>query len=174
MRVVVESIPVGGRVEQVDETTAWASQAAAEAVDGTIDGLSATLRLEPPQGKEVLASVEASVRFQGTCDRCGEPVRHALETSISLRYLPAGAEVSEATDEEGVELAEDELDLGWYEDGSLVLADVLTEALALATPSRLLCEDQAGCDARTEAMLAEASDVPAGHPGFAALKNFKN
>lgn len=174
MRIRVDAIPAAGRTHSATLEDDWARVAATEALEGTVRSLAVEMSIRPPRGREVEAEVRAEATWDVTCDRCGIALVQAMKTEVSLRYLPAGTELAESDDEEGVELAEDELDLGWYEDGSLVLAGVLSEALALATPSRMLCEDLAGCDARTEALLAEAGEPPVGHPGFAALKNFKN
>lgn len=174
MRVRVEAIPAAGKTVVAGLEDGWAREAAAAAVDAEPEALEARLRILPVKKGRVTIEVTARATHPATCDRCGEPLSHVVETEVALTYLPTGEDVGRRDDDEGVELAEDDLDLGWYEDGSLVLADVLTEALALATPSRTVCEDTAGCDARTESLLAEAKRDTGGHPAFAALKNLQN
>jgi uncharacterized metal-binding protein YceD (DUF177 family) len=85
-----------------------------------------------------------------------------------LSFRPSGVSAMPGDQE----LSQDELELGWYDDGRLQVEDVLSETLALALPERLVCLATEGCDKRTAALLASAQvEAPSGHPGFAALKN---
>jgi uncharacterized metal-binding protein YceD (DUF177 family) len=65
---------------------------------------------------------------------------------------------SEADDE----LEEEELDIGWFHDGELIAGDVLSEALALNLPSRVVCEDVASCDAAMKQSVS--GDLASTHP----------
>ncbi len=77
------------------------------------------------------------------------------------------------TEEEAAEpdeesfLSDEDLEIGWYEGGELDLGDILREALALELPLRVVCVDEAACDARTDALLG-APPEPDG--AFHALK----
>ena len=102
------------------------------------------------------------------CERCSEEFELAVTAPVQLTYVPV---VTQGTSGER-ELAETELDLGWYSDGRIAVSDIISEALALALPERTICLDVEGCDKRTAALLAAARmDAPTGHPGFAALKD---
>lgn len=175
MRIRVDKIPSTGSKRAFGLTDDWAAAAATVALEASPTALSGSISVSPPvQHRSVDVQVAADAAARRTCDRCGEPVDVTVGVQSTLRYLPANSDGGVRTEDEEIELAEDDLDLGWYEDGSLVLADVLTEALALATPSRILCEDTSGCDARTTALLEAAKPDLIGHPAFAALKNLKN
>ncbi len=174
MRVRVDTIPPEGQTITAGDETGWAVRAAHDAVEGEVQAVRATLQIHATGHGHATVRVQAETRYTTVCDRCGEDLHRHLHTTVDLAYQPAGTGLRQQADDEGLQLEEDELDVGWYEDGSLALADVLTEALALALPSRTLCEDQAGCDARTDALLAAARGEQPGHPAFAALKNLLN
>lgn len=174
MRIRVEMIPgIGQQVELPPEAT-WGMEAAEAALETSVHRVSASFALEPVVRGKVDVAVKASAEADGVCDRCGHTLIRTISCDVVLRYVPAGTGPKGEPGDDGIELTEDELDVGWYEDGSLVLADVLTEALTLASPSRTLCEDKAGCDARFAALLDAANKDEVGHPAFAALKNLKN
>ena len=86
---------------------------------------------------------------------------------VQIKYLPYAEHAEGET-----EIEAQDLEVGWYHEGHLELAAVLSEALALALPSRTVCNDSTACDARTQALLDQAAEElggPKGHPGFAAL-----
>lgn len=145
----------------------------AEGIDAQVIAFEAKVAISPPdKRKGVDVAVQLDLAYRTPCDRCGEPVDVRLESSETLRYQPEEPVGATPGDPEEVELREDELDVGWYTDGTLSLADVVSEAIALALPMRNACEDTAGCDARTAKLLEGASEQAGGHPGFAALKNW--
>jgi uncharacterized metal-binding protein YceD (DUF177 family) len=175
VRIRVDKIPAAGARRTFGADDAWALEAAALALEGRPTSLEGEITVAVPDKRRAVdVRVVARTGVDRPCDRCGESVRKGVVTEETLRYLPAGSTDHGPSADEEIELAEDDLDLGWYEDGSLVLADVLTEALALAVPSRTVCEDEAGCDARTAALLEAAKPALVGHPAFAALQNLKN
>ena len=96
-------------------------------------------------------------------------VEQLVETEISLAYLPEDHGRYDAE----LELEADDLDVGWYRDGELYLGDVVREGLALAMPSRIICTDTAGCNARTQALLQGERTESAGHPAFEALRSLQ-
>jgi uncharacterized metal-binding protein YceD (DUF177 family) len=67
-----------------------------------------------------------------------------------------------------IRLSEEEMDVGWYAAGAIEVGDVLSEALALALPTRVTCSDDAACDARTASLLTAEVD-PEQSP-FAVLR----
>lgn len=144
-----------------------------DALDAEPSRFEARVELQPPDtGRGVIAMVGLDMGWSTGCDRCGEPVQVQLETKETLRYQPEDPSVPPGAEHEEVELEEDDLDVGWYRDGTLSLADVVSEAIALALPMRNVCEDTAGCDARTTKLLEGSAESAGGHPGFAALKNW--
>ena len=166
MRIVVAGIPRPGFQIDLGLDKAWVCEAATTALDGAPVALSGNLDLQVTSRRvAVRGSVEA--QSPAHCDRCGESTERSIQTEISLSYLPE----NDSMDAE-LELRADDLDVGWYRDGEIDLGDVLREALALALPSRTLCSDSAGCDARTEALLERerAAEAPS---AFAALRQLQ-
>ena len=163
VRINVDNIPAKGRHVRFAASDAWAREAAEKAVEGDVSALSGHLHFVRGRRRAVDVSADASVSFVRACDLCGASVELALSASETLHYVPEGA--TDAREEQ--ELSEQDLDVGWYADGAVVVADVVSELLALALPSRFACDDASNC---TTAPVAETSASPAGHPAFAALK----
>lgn len=173
MRVRLDDISAGGRRVSAGLDDPWAADAVAEALDGRPTSFSATIRIAHPDSKgRVTVDLKADATAPGICDRCTEDIVFRYDLETSLVYVPEPTAPPPGEDEE-VELSEDELDVGWYTDGHLNLSDILSEAFALELPSRIVCDDTAACDARTEALLAAGRADAPGHPAFAALKNLK-
>ena len=167
LRIVVENIPDDGLDVRIHADAAWASEAARIALEGPVRALTGDVRVGK-KGARVRVDGHVDVSTVRACERCGEDVELALAVDPELEYVPA-----QKGDEEELELESEDLDVGWYENGGLEMADVLCEALSLALPPRVVCEDAAACDARTAALLStEGKSGNPGHPGFAALKNF--
>jgi len=144
----------------------WAVAAVSQAADAIPSTLVVEVHLRHAHGR---VFVDGAVMFSamGACERCAEQVLLTLDVPVSLTYAPANANDVGSGD---VELHRDELDVGWFEHGQLDLAQVLSEAVALAMPSRLLCEDQGACEARTSALLGSTRAPTA----FSALADLKN
>lgn len=174
MRIRVDDIPSGGQRVQVGLEVPWAADAAELALEARPTALHARFVISPPGPRRAVpVTLQASASAPGSCDRCSEDLLVHVELDSTLDFLPEPTSGPDRDDPE-VELAEDELDVGWYRDGHLSLPDILSEALALALPSRTVCDDEAACDARTEALLAASRADTGGHPAFAALKDLKN
>ena len=167
MRLNVEHIDDRGEPITAGMGDVWAVQAAADALEGKPTHVAVDWSVRRAHG-HVFVTGTAEASAPRTCERCGETTSLNVQTDVDLSYVPEarhGVEVPEN------ELKADELDVGWYAGGHLDLSDTLREALALALPPRVVCEDVAACDARTHALLAGGSEI-AGHPGFAALRNW--
>jgi len=166
VRIVVEELSVRGRDLAVSPEDAWALAAASSALEGEVVSLSGKLHIDrTPQGVAVDVSVVAEA--DRICDRCGQPNRLRVAADERLSYVPAGRPTaaegrqvnqSEADDE----LEEEELDIGWFHDGELIPGDVLSEALALNLPARVVCEDVASCDAAMKQSVS--GDLASTHP----------
>jgi uncharacterized protein len=78
-----------------------------------------------------------TVEMGAVCDRCLSRARFPLSASFDLWYRPA-AQI--ARDEE-VAIDEDEVELGFYEGGGILLEDVLREQVLLALPMQRVCQD---------------------------------
>jgi uncharacterized metal-binding protein YceD (DUF177 family) len=184
LKVVVESIPAAGRQVSFDRSVEWAASAATTSLDHAPTRLAGSFQLKRAKTGVVVVDLRASAEAPTTCDRCGEECVLAVEVDTRLLYAPEesggadydglsldGTRGEQPASTEGIELEERDLDVGWYRNGEVVLSDVLCEALALATPPRIVCADTAECDRRTDALLA-ATQVATGGP-FAALGALK-
>lgn len=173
MRIAVEGIPAAGRLVEFSLHDAWALQAATRSLDATPQALEGSMLLRIASKRQGLVRVEGDVKAEAPadCDRCGEPCGMHLSEHFTLLYAPE-ERGGESFDGGEIELSVDDLDLGWYAQGEVDLADVLREALALALPARVTCADQAECDRRTDQLLAAHAARP-GHPTFEALKGLK-
>lgn len=169
MRFLVEHIDDRGRQVEAGLADAWAVGAAEVALDGAVAALSADLDVRRQHGL-VFVRGAVSAEAPRACERCGEPVALRVDTDLDLAYAPAGPNSAQAEAPHDLELHADELDVGWYEGDEIDLADVLREALSLALPPRVVCEDESACELRTREMLARSAPR-SGHPGFAVLKN---
>ena len=171
MRIVIETIPEDGVDVDVQLDMSWAADVASNVLESEPESLEGHLHVDK---RDRLVRVRGSVRAAGerVCERCGETTTLTLGGDVDLAYVPA----SDAPSGHGeIRLDPGDLDVGWYSEGSLDLADVLSEALALDLPPRVACTDTESCDQRVAALLdaangspdgdAEASDSP-----FAALR----
>ena len=178
VKILVEGIPAPGREIHFGLAEGWAVEAATTSLDRAPARLAGSVTLNRanatnPHGTRgvVIVDVKADTGAPATCDRCGEECELAVSTEIRLLYAPDETDgaafdgisiadlhpASEAPGtKSGVELDVEDLDLGWYTKGELPLGDVLCEALALATPTRVVCADSVECDKRTDILLATA------------------
>jgi uncharacterized metal-binding protein YceD (DUF177 family) len=184
MKIDIQGLPATGREVPFGLGDAWAHEAATTSLDRAPDRLSGTIHLKRNGTTSAVVVVDVHVQAAASapCDRCGEAA--GVEVSADTRLLYAPEETGSAAydgmtldeeeapgDEGGKQLGPDDLDVGWYRDGTIDVADVLAEALALETPPRVVCADTAECDKRTDALLATAkvADGP-----FAVLASLKN
>jgi len=164
VRIVVDDIQSTPREVRAGLSDAWAARAAEVALEAPLTALAVALRFEERSGV-VFVTGEVTAEARRTCDRCGEEVALVVSGGVDLAYVPAG---DRRTGE--VELGAGDLDVGWFADGVIDAGDVLSEAIALALPNRVVCTDVEACEVRTSALL-QAGEEPPGHPGFAALKD---
>ena len=96
--------------------------------------------------ERVRVSGEVSLGVERECDICGSLVELRIPKAVLLTYepLPEYDETSEGNlkKEEEFLLEEDELDLGWYENGQLDLAVVLAEHVLLNLNHLVQCADE--------------------------------
>jgi uncharacterized metal-binding protein YceD (DUF177 family) len=166
VRFLIEHIDDRGRQVEASLADSWAKDASREALGGDPSVLSVSLDLQQKDGL-VHVTGRARAGTPRSCDRCGEDTALDLDVEIDLYYAPKAAEPESHPEQE---LDADELDVGWYSDGEIDVADVLREAIALAVPLRVVCEDTAACDARVAALLGPPAAKET-HPGLAQLKS---
>jgi uncharacterized protein len=92
--------------------------------------------------REVVEDIRLVGRFaaeiETTCARCLEPVESSVAESFDLIYRPQGVDASAA--EASINRAETEI--GYYQNGGVLLEDVLKEQALLAIPVKLVCSTQ--------------------------------
>ena len=71
------------------------------------------------------------------CSRCLEPFRLPVDAALDLRYLP----VSERSSDDEQEVAEEDVDISFYQDDQIDLTGLLREQFYLALPMKPLCRD---------------------------------
>jgi len=115
-----------------------------------------------------------SGRFQVECARCVEPVEHPLGGDFDLLYRPfrADGDASENS------ITTSETEIGYYQDGGLMLEDVLREQVLLSLPTRTLCSEdckglcpRCGRNLNNEACICE--DTPT-DPRWTALADLRS
>ena len=165
-----------------------------------IAGMAVREALEPPEDDpdagggvvdvDVYAdgdTVFAAGRIRGTarvaCGRCVGPVDVAFDEPVRVTFMPraqleadAAAAAAAGADDEGAELAEDDLDLYPYDGDAVDLEPLVREQFVLAVPFAPLCKDdcrglcpQCGVDLNQATCRCEAPI----DPRFEALKGLK-
>ena len=113
-------------------------------------------------------------RFQVPCARCLDPVEHPLQGEYDVLYRPLGVDA----DEREHSIGASETEIGYYQDGSLLLEDVLREQVLLSLPARTLCrEDCKGicprCGANGNTDPCSCEEAPA-DPRWSALGDLRS
>lgn len=131
------SLPAGA-IDYGDEAT----QVSPLAVNG-----SAELLREHRGPKEVVPDIRTRAHWSGDfevpCARCLDPVRHSLAGDFDLLFRPQGVDAptpdarGDASSDRS--LTAPETEIGYYQEGGLVLEDVLREQVLLTLPVRTLC-----------------------------------
>jgi len=91
--------------------------------------------------KDIVADIRLKGSFQGKfelpCARCVEPVEIPLAAEFDLIFRPIG--VDSGASERSISAPETEI--GYYQEDSLALEDVLREQVLLSLPVRTLCKE---------------------------------
>lgn len=170
VRIVIDTIPEDGVDVDIQSTTDWAVEVASDVLEVAPTEIQGSLRVTQTSR---MVKVRGEVRASGprTCERCGAQTSLVLGGDVELVYVPTKDAPSGHSE---IRLAPGDLDVGWYSGGALVMADVLSEALALSLPPRIACTEVSACEARVAALLANAnasSDVDISTSPFAALRD---
>jgi uncharacterized protein len=132
--------------------------------------------------------VFASGMFRGeltvACSRCVNPVKLAIDEKLRVTFMPRhelpedddAADADNADDDDGAEVAEDDLDVFPYDGERVDLEPLFREQFVLAMPFAPLCAEtckglcpQCGIDRNT----ASCTCTPPIDPRLAALKGLK-
>jgi len=171
MHLRLDEIPEEGLRVQLDMDCSWAVGAVSTALDGVVKELSGSLRVRP-MASGIMVTGDASVLTEQHCDRCLATLLLRLGGDVDL-YFEAGRLEGDSS----INLHQDELDVGFLDDGSLDLAAALGEFFLLEAPTRLRCEDPGVTQVEKgpcELASAQPGDQPPIDPRLAALKNFQS
>ncbi len=86
-------------------------------------------------GKEIRIRGHISVRLEAVCDRCLDRAEIPVERDFDLPYRP----MAEIAREEEFEVAQDELEVGFFSGEGVNLADVVKEQVILSVPMKVVC-----------------------------------
>jgi len=147
VKVVVDALPPEGRTVRATLEDAWLFEAARRSIEAKPRALSCDLKVSKqpvdrdsgrPQDRDprFLVGGSLSVTWKQACHRCVRSLRMTMEGPVALTYVRGTL-----PDSDEVELEAGDLDLGWFDGGSLDLADVVSEQLALWLPDRVVCGD---------------------------------
>lgn len=132
MRVRVEDIPPEGLEVEFGDARVGAEDLGTQ-VAGLANAPWARLRLER-RGSLVLARGDYQARVDLECSRCLARFGQTLAGTVEWAFRPP-----ETPRGEEVRLAEDELDVIFYQGGEVDLAQALRDELSLALPMAPLC-----------------------------------
>lgn len=86
-------------------------------------------------GEEIRIRGYLETRLEARCDRCLAPVEFPVRRDFDLAYRP----VASIAREEEIEVAGDELGVGFYSGEGIDLADLLSEQVILSVPMKIVC-----------------------------------
>ncbi len=170
MRVYLAELPTDGLSLPLGMDCTWAVSAISAALEGPVRELEGSLSVRPV-GRGIAVLGGAWVVVEGSCDRCLSSLLLRLGGEVDLWFDDA-----QLDGDVNVGLHEDELDVGFLEDGKLELGEAVAEFFVLEAPARLRCEDpgvsriQPGC---CELASSDQDEQRPVDPRFAALKNFQ-
>ncbi len=169
MKIDLGSMPPQGHEEGIDARSLWATSAAAEVLEGDLKHLAGELRIRL-RGDTALVTGSVAAGVERDCDRCGARLMLRIEGPVELEYRPEFSE-----DEPARELSAADMDLGFYEDGSLDLSEAVRDHLAVLLPLQVFC-DQPETEPLGEGCSQETNGIPEPvrvDPRFAVLQNLK-
>src|SRR5271156_7254794 len=153
-----------------------ATQKGPLAVEGRADLIEETHIGETRGARRVVQDIRLRGSYKGEfeapCARCLEPVDLTLEGQFDLIFRPLG--VDGGAPERAISTSETEI--GYYQDGGLVLEDVLREQVLLSLPVRTLCRQDckglcSGCGRNLNLESCTCDKVP--DPRWKALADIR-
>ena len=147
-------IPPRPSVYTLNPDVEWVRNALLEAISGDWISFDGTLTVQR-MDERLDTSLVLHFAVECPCEVCGSTIRYAHSATVELVYQPFTLDPRKsrhvkapqsAKDLERIShqvtLKEDQLDMGWYENGELNLATVLTEAIVLEHPTLLSCSHE--------------------------------
>jgi len=172
---ILAAIPAGWLTKRLNVTDQEGPELSASE-DGSID-----VRLTPSGGDNFLLQGHVRASVTTSCGRCLGPAKVPVDAEMTLLLVPRAEEPKrpakgkKTKDSEGeFEFDPDEADIATYDGETIVLDDLVREAIVLEMPISPLCsEDCAGM--RTDPAAREALEKvqgPKGDPRLAKLAEF--
>jgi len=96
-----------------------------------LHALVAEIALES-DGEEIAAKGNLTARFDQACAVSGEPFANRVDEPVTLRFVPRYSHAESASEEEEIELSEDDLDEVPFEGQSFDLGEAIAQSLGLA------------------------------------------
>lgn len=93
--------------------------------------------LDPSGARTIRVRGKLEGRVQGECGRCLTNFERSADQLFELYFYP----IEMIAEGEETAVSEDDLDYGFYEDGAILLSEVVGEQLQLWLPMRPLCRD---------------------------------
>ena len=144
-------IPTRSMTLDLNADVEWVQHALLEAISGDWVSFEGTVTLRRID-ERLDAHVQVAYAVECPCEVCGATIRYTHRADVELMYQPFTLDPRKSRHVKApqtvkdlerishqVTLQEDQLDMGWYENGELDLATVLTETLVLEHPSLLAC-----------------------------------
>ena len=151
-RIGAMRVPTRGMTIELSSDVDWVHNALLEGISGdwvSFQGVVTLKRLD----ERLDAEVHLTYAVECPCEICGATLRFSHRSDVELIYQPFTLDPRKSRHvkipqtvkdlekiSHQVTLQEDQLDIGWYENGELDMATVLTEVLILEHPSLLACE----------------------------------
>ena len=145
-------VPTRGRTFELDRSVNWVQLALHEGIAGQWVSFIGSIALKR-MDERLDADLYMTYEVECPCEVCGATLRYKHQIQVGLVYHPFALDPRKSRHVKApqtvkdlekishqVTLQEDQLDVGWYEDGELDLATVLTEALILEHPTLLACD----------------------------------
>ena len=145
-------VPTRGMTLDLDIDVDWVHNALIEAISGDWVSFQCVLTLKRLD-ERLDDEVQLTYAVECPCEVCGASLRYAHRAEVELIYQPFTLDPRKSRHVKApqtvkdlekishqVTLQEDQLDIGWYENGELDMATVLTEVLILEHPSLLSCD----------------------------------
>jgi len=89
------------------------------------------------QKVRLVGRVKATLELD--CSRCLEPFPVQIDAPVDVLFLPADAVASKPSDDDELEVKDDDLNVSFYKDDQIDLGDVIREQFYLALPMKPLC-----------------------------------
>lgn len=146
MRIPTRPMAIG-----LNADVEWVQHALLEGISGDWVDFTGVITLKR-MDERLDAHVDLTYAVECSCEVCGSTLRYTHHADVHLVYQPFTLDPRKSRHvkvpqtvkdleriSHQVTLQENQLDMGWYENGELDLATVLTETLVLEHPTLLEC-----------------------------------